>query len=81
MSNRTDEIDYEEPFAICVFTITGTDTLNTTIDMRNNVVFNESRFTDLFAANRSVPFRGYLRSTAYSAVTTALTTFSSVLVS
>ncbi len=51
MSNRTDEIDYEEPFAICVFTVTGTDTLNTTIDMRNNVVFNESRFTDLFAAN------------------------------
>ncbi len=50
-SNRTDEIDYAEPFAICVFTVTGTDTLNTTIDMKNNVVFTESRFTDLFAAN------------------------------
>ncbi|MCW8849599.1 MAG: T9SS type A sorting domain-containing protein [Melioribacteraceae bacterium] len=50
-SNRTDEIDYSEPFAICVFTVTGTDTLNTTIDMKNNVVFTESRFTDLFAAN------------------------------
>ncbi|MBU1101879.1 MAG: T9SS type A sorting domain-containing protein [Bacteroidetes bacterium] len=51
LSNRTDEIDYLEPEAICIFTITGTDTLNSTIDMRNNVVFTESRFTDLFAAN------------------------------
>lgn len=51
LSNRTDEIDYDEPFAICVFTVTGTDTLGTTIDMKNNVVFNETRFTDLFAAN------------------------------
>jgi hypothetical protein len=51
VSNRTDEIDYAEPFAICVFTVTGTDTLGTTIDMRNNAVFNESRFTDLFNAN------------------------------
>ena len=51
LSNRTDEIGYTEPFAICVFTITGTDTLGTTIDMKKNIVYNESRFTNLFTAN------------------------------
>lgn len=52
LSNRKDEVGYADPAkTICIFTVTGTDTLNTTIDMKNNVVFTESRFTELFAIN------------------------------
>ncbi len=50
-SNRLDEIAYQEPKAICIFTISGTDSVNTNITMRNNNVFTEQRFKDLLSVN------------------------------
>ncbi len=50
-SNRLDEAEYTEPNAICLFTITRTDTFDTQIEMHHNNVFTEQRFLDLFALN------------------------------
>jgi hypothetical protein len=52
VSNRADEIAYTVPYrTICKLTVTGTDTVGTTIDMRNNIVYNEARFNNLFSLN------------------------------
>lgn len=52
VSNRADEIAYTNPYrTICKLTITGTDTLGSTIDMKDNVIYNDSKFNDLFTLN------------------------------
>jgi hypothetical protein len=51
VSNRIDEIAYSEPKAICIFTISGTDSVDANITMHHNNVFTEQRFKDLFALN------------------------------